>query len=315
MISDKIIYALNSAAVGDLMAAAPVLKFMIGSFHNITDYKVAIFDDFKDLFPFVPKDKFIPLAASYDKSFAVRKLNMDGSGGNIARLTPSRLKLTQYASIGLASRVLPDTLLKYVPLEKVDISKYGIDFSKCAIIITTYRDITRAWKNVEIQKLAKYLDSKGITPVFIGKRGKISIWKTEARSDFEYEGIGIDLTDKTTLKELFSIMDESKVVFGIDSGALHIAFASKASVVAGFTNVHPMYRVPAREALTETVYAKNLDCRFCQSNWNLDFHNFTKCPRGLADPECTNLMLAEYFIEAFEKLEERKRCGVTSIST
>jgi hypothetical protein len=303
MISDKIIYCLNSAAVGDLIAAAPVVKWMINSFHKNQDYKVAIFEDFKDLFPFVPQDKFIPLAASYDGSFAVRQLNMSGVGGNIARLTPSRVKLTQYASIGLASRVLPDSLLGYVPLEEVDVSHYGIDFSNCAIFLTTYRDITRAWKGEEIQKVADYVLSKGITPVFVGKRGAISIWKTLAKTDFEFNGVGVDLIDKTTFKELYSVMNKAKVIFGIDSGPLHIAFSTNTPVVAGFTNVHPMYRVPFRgDARTESVFPKNVDCRFCQSNWNLDFHNFTKCPRKLDEPECTENMKAEYFIEAFEKL-------------
>jgi hypothetical protein len=304
MISDKIIYCLNSAAVGDLMASAPVLKWVIEAFHKNQEYKVAIFDDFKDLFPFVPQDKFIPIAPSYDGSFAVRQLNMSGVGGNIARLTPSRVNLTQYASIGLASRVLPTQMMQYIPLEEVDVSHFGIDFSKCAIFLTTYRDITRAWKGEEIQKVADYVMSKGITPVFVGKRGAISIWKTLAKTDFEFNGTGIDLIDKTTFRELFTIMNKSKVIFGIDSGPLHIAFATKTPVVAGFTNVHPMYRVPFRDgALTESVFPVNLDCRFCQSNWNLDFHNFTKCPRNMESPECTDNMKAEYFIEAFERIE------------
>lgn len=305
MISDPIIYCLNAAAVGDLMAAAPIVKWAIETYHKTAPYKVAMFPDFRDLFPFVPDENIIDVAKSYDKGFAVRCLNSATHiGGNFARLTPSRLKLTQYASIGLTSRVLPDRVTRYVPLKEVDVSHYGIDFSKCAIFLTTYRDITRAWKGSEIQKVADYMNSIGITPVFVGKKGAISIWKTLAVSDFEFNGVGHDLTDKTTFRELFTIMNRAKVVFGIDSGPLHIAFATKTPVVAGFTNVDPFYRVPDRDgALTETVVPKDLICKFCQSNWNLDFHNFTKCPKNQADPDCTNNMKAEYFIEAFKKLD------------
>lgn len=304
MISDPIIYALNSAAVGDLMAAAPVVKWAINTYHKNQDYRVAMFSDFKDLLPFVPQDKIIDLSKSYESRFAVRCLNsIIGVGGNFARLTPSRLKLTEYASIGLTGRVLPSKVLPYVPLEEVDVSHYGIDFSKAAIFITTYRDITRAWKGEEIHKVAEYVASKGLTPVFIGKRGAISIWKTLAKTDFEFKGLGVDLIDKTSFRELYSIMNKSKVIFGVDSGPLHIAFATKTPVVAGFTNVDPFYRVPERNgALTVSVSPKDLVCKFCQSNWNLDFHNYTQCPRKLSEPECTTLLNAEVFIEGFEKI-------------
>ena len=304
MFSDPIIYALNSAAVGDLMAAAPVVKWAINTFHKSAEYKVAMFPDFRDLYHFVPDSNIIELNKSYDSKFAVRCLNsITGVGGNFARLTPSRVKLTQYASIGLTGRVLPDKVVPYVPLEEVDVSHYGVDFSKAAIFITTYRDITRAWSGEEIHKVAEYVTSKGLTPVFIGKRGAISIWKTLARTDFEYKGLGVDLIDKTSFRELFTIMNKAKVIFGVDSGPLHIAFSTKTPVVAGFTNVDPYYRVPDRgEAKTVSVYPKELICRFCQSNWNLDFHNYTKCPRGMSEPECTTLLKGELFIKGFEEL-------------
>lgn len=302
-VSDKIIYCLNGAAVGDLVAAAPVVKFMIDYYHQNADYRVALIEDFREIFWFVPDDKIIPVAEKYDPSFAVRKLNMDGGGGNVARLTPSRLKLTHYACIGLTSRILPDSVLKYVPLPEVDVSKFNVDFSKAAIFITTYRDITRAWKGSEIIKVAKYVEEQGLIPVFIGKTGKFSIWKTLAVSDFEDPGFGVDLRNQTTLSELTTIMGKSKVVFGMDSGPLHLAFTTNVPVVAGFTNVEPTLRIPVRDsgALTSVVAPQSI-CRFCQSNMNLDFWNFTKCPRGQQLPECTQQMTGEEFIEAFKRL-------------
>lgn len=304
MFSDKIVYSLNGAAVGDLVAAAPALKWVIDNFHKKTDYKVAIFPDFKDLFPFVPEENFVPIQESYDPHYAVRRLNMmGGAGPNVARLTPSRLKLTHYACIGLLSRILPDEDLKYVPLKEVDVSKYGVDFSNCAVFITTYRDITRAWKGEEIVKVAEYVQSKGLTPVFVGKKGAISIWKTLAVSDFEYPGFGIDLVDKTTILEMATIMKKAKVVFGMDSGPLHVAFTTDTPIVGGFTNVDPSLRIPLRNQGVKTAsVTPNLICQFCQSNWNLDFWNFTKCPRGMAEPECTSKMKADLFIKAFDSL-------------
>jgi hypothetical protein len=303
ILSDNNIYALNGAAVGDLIAAAPSIKYAIDHYHERSNYRVALLPDFRDIFHFVPTSKIIPTAEKYDGKYAVRKLNMDGPGGNITRLTPSRLKLTEYASIGLLGRILPPEDLKYIPLQPVDVSHFGIDFSKCAIFITTYRDITRAWSGADIIETAKYVHSQGITPVFVGKKGAISIWKTLAVTDFEYPGFGHDLIDKTTFRELFTIMSQSKVVFGMDSGPLHLAFATDTPVVAGFTNIRPELRIPFRNPGVQTEAAVTpVSCQFCQSDWNLDFHNFQDCPKAMKKPKCTTSMKAEIFIEAFNKL-------------
>lgn len=301
--SDKVIYCLNSAAVGDLIAAAPAVKWAIETMHQTTDYRVALLPEFRDLFSFVPDDKIIPVQEKYDGSFAVRKLNMDGGGGNVCRLTPSRFKLTHYASIGLLGRILPDVDLKYVPLPEVDVSHFNIDFSKAVVFITTYRDITRSWKGEEIIKTAEYVHSKGFIPVFIGKTGAISIWKTLAVSDFEYPGFGVDLMNKTSFLEMATVMKKSRAVFGMDSGPIHVAFTTDTPVVCGFTNVSPDLRVPLRNPGVETIsVTPSLPCKFCQSDWQLDFWAFTKCPRGQAEPDCTKQMKSEVFIRAFDKL-------------
>lgn len=303
MHADNNIYALNGAAVGDLMAAAPVVKYAIDHYHPKGNYQVAMLPDFADIFHFVPKSKIIETATEYDKAYAVRKLNMDGPGGNVTRLTPSRLKLTHYSSIGLLGRILSDEDMKYVPLKTVDVSHYGIDFSKCAIILTTYRDITRAWKGADIIDTAKYLYDKGITPVFVGRKGAISIWKTLAVSDFEYPGFGHDLVDKTTFRELYTIMDQAQMVIGLDSGPLHMAFATDTPVIAGFTNVRPELRIPLRNEGVQTISViTTVRCKFCQSDWNLDFHDFSKCPKGMKTPKCTTSMTVDLFIEAIDKI-------------
>lgn len=299
--SDKVVYCLNGAAVGDLVAAAPALKWAIETMHQTTDYRVAILPDFKDIFHFVPDDKIIPLQDSYDPTFAVRKLNMDGGGGNITRLTPSRFKLTHYASIGLLGRILPDENLRYVPFPEVDVSHFNIDFSKAVVFITTYRDINRAWRGEEIIKTAEYVHSKGFTPVFVGKTGAISIWKTLAVSDFEYPGFGIDLMNKTSLLEMATVMAKSRAVFGMDSGGIHVAFSTNTPVVCGFTTVSSDLRVPLRNAQTISVIP-SLSCKFCQSDWQLDFWNFNKCPRGQVEPDCVKQMKSTVFIRAFDQL-------------
>lgn len=303
MIGDKTIYCLNSAAVGDLIASVPSIKYAIDNFHKKSEYFVGIHEHFKPLFPFVPENRFLEVKVDYDKTFAVRHLNMLGVGGMNCKLTPSRLKLTEYASIGLLGRVLPDYQTKYIPLPKVDISHFGVDFSKAVIIITTFRDKQRSILETELVKIAEYVQSKGLIPVYVGKTGAISIWKKHlAQTDFVYPGFGVDLMNKTSLLELASIMGQSKAVVGMDSGPIHLAFTTDVPVVCGFTTVAPELRIPYRGLAKTEAVVPGITCSFCESNWALNTWNFNNCPRKMELAECVTKMSADKFINALNKL-------------
>jgi hypothetical protein len=313
MFSDKTVYCLNSAAVGDLIASAPALKFVIDSYHTNgkfkSDYKVGIYPDFKCLFPFVPDENFADVGVNYPENFAVKYLNaikVDNKNNGLhpltCRMTPSRLKLTHYACINLLGRILPDFDLKYVPLPKVDISRYNVDFTKAVIIVTTYRDKQRSILPEEILKISEYVAAKGLTPVYVGKRGGISIWKTLAKCDFEYPGYGVDLRDDTSLLELASIMSVSKAVVGMDSGPLHLAFTTSVPVVCGFTTVAPEMRIPYRGLSKTYAVVPEIFCNFCESHWMLSLWDFNKCPRQMELAECITKMTAKKFIFGLEQL-------------
>jgi len=303
MFANKTIYCLNSAAVGDLIAAAPILKHAIETYHQQTDYKVGIYPDFKDLFPFVPEEKFTEISGSYDKEYSVRYLNIPAPGGNLCKLTPSRLKLTHYACIGLMAKILSDAELQYVPLKPVDISKYGVDFNKAVVIITTYRDKQRTILPTEIKKIAEYVYAKGLIPVYVGKTGSISIWKNNlAMTDFEYPGFGVDLRDKTSFRELATIISKSRAVVGMDGGPIHIAWTTQTPVVCGFTTIKPELRIPYRGLAQTIPVVPNIVCNFCESDWNLNFWDFSNCPRKMEVAECVSKMSAFKFISALERL-------------
>ena len=303
MFANKTVYCLNSAAVGDLIASAPILKHAIENYHKTTDYRVGIYPDFKDFFPFVPEDKFVEILPRYEKEYSVRHLNMPGIGGNNCKLTPSRMKLTNYAAIGLMAKIPSDFELQYVPLVPTDVSRYNVDFSKSVVIITTYRDKQRTILPEELKKISEYVYSKGLTPVYVGKRGAISIWKSSlAMSDFEYPGFGVDLRDDTSFRELATIMSQSRCVIGMDGGPIHIAFTTQTPVICGFTTIQPDLRIPYRGTAPTIPIVPNILCNFCESDWNLNFWNFAECPRKMEVAECVTKMTAGKFILAMEQL-------------
>lgn len=303
MLANKTAYILNSAAVGDLIAAAPTVRYAITNFHAHADYKIGIFPEFLDIFHFVPKDKIINPKDEIPKDFVIRYLNPVGPKSNIARLTGSRLKLTQYASINLLGRILSDDQTRFIPLLPVDTSRFGVDFSKAVLILTTYRDKQRTILPAELLKIAEYVAAKGLIPVYIGKRGAISIWKNHlANSDFEYPGFGVDLRDQTSLIELASIMDQSKAIVGMDSGPINLAFTTKIPVVCGFTTVDGSYRVPYRGLAKTHIVSPGINCQSCESNWSLDAWDFNKCPRLMDLAECVTKMTSDKFIAGLESL-------------
>lgn len=311
--SDKICYQLNSGAVGDLTAASAVLKWAVDNFHNPRniDYRVAVHEEFRCLFPQIPEEKMCSIQESFaleKEKVAFRRLNMDRAAvtKNVAILTPSRFHLVQYASIGLLARVLKLEDAPYVPLKQVPVDHFEIDFDKAVIFVTTYRDITRHWPAAEITKTAEAVKDMGLVPVFVGKTGAIANWTQNlAKTQWEYPGFGVDLTNKTTILEMASVMAKSRAVVGMDSGPIHVAMTTNTPVVAGFTNVNPDARIPHRKAQTVPVVANEIVCRFCQSDWNLDFWNFQNCPRGLEKPECSEMMKAEKFIEGIKLVTGR----------
>jgi ADP-heptose:LPS heptosyltransferase len=303
MFADKTIYCLNTAAIGDLIASAPSIKYAIENFHSKADYRVAVYPEFLDFFHFVPADKIIKPSDEFPAGFAIRYLNPVGPKSNVCKLTPARLKLTEFASIQMLGRVLTDYESRFVPLIPADVSKFNIDFSKAVLIVTTYRDRQRTILPSELVKIAEYVQSKGLTPVYIGRRGGISIWKDyPAISDFEYPGFGIDLRDQTTLRELASLMGQSRAVIGMDSGPVNLAFTTQVPIVCGFTTVSGIYRIPYRGIAKTHAVSPDIACQFCESNWSLDFWNFNKCPRKMDLAECVTKMTSDKFIAGLHAL-------------
>ena len=304
-LSDPTCYSLNGKALGDIIAAAPIVKYAIETFHQHTPYKVVAHAPFRDLLSFVPDENFLPLKGDwkFDQPYVIYCLNDLGKKGPFARLTPSRINLSQYAAINLLCRNLPKEATYYIPLKPVDVRRYGIDFSKAVIFAVSYRDETRSWPNAELLKTAEYVASQNYIPVFVGKTSENDVdWKSiTVQSPVVAPMYAIDLRDKTSILELASIMAQAKAVVGIDSGSIHLAGTTKTPIVCGYTTVRPEYRIPPRkEGKTYAIIADDLDCNFCQSEWNISHWDFNKCKLGHAD--CIKRMTADRFIKCLQKI-------------
>lgn len=305
MTLDPFAMVLNSFAMGDVIAAAPVVKYMIDNFYTTPDsYRVVAKQAFRPFFPFVPDSNFhdyddkVARNWNIPDNFSIGAVNKK-KDSRLVRNTPKSIHLSQYASLTFADRLIPLDQLNYVPINYVDVSHFGVDFTKAVILITSYRDLTRSWKPQEILKVAEWVKSVGLIPVFVGKTDmdlqleKTSlIPKTSLPDDVsEY---GVDLRNKTSIVELTSIMNLSQAVCGIDSGPIHMAGTTSVPIICGYTSVAAEYRVPTRVNGKTYTITPNIECIGCESRWRSNFWNYENC--YLQHIDCINHFTADKYI-------------------
>ncbi len=154
-----------------------------------------------------------------------------------------------------------------------------------------------------VNEVSRWMLSRGLKPVFLGKSDMSKDHKAEAAPGIDWS-LGINLADQTSLLESASIMARASVVIGLDSGMLHLACCTSAPVVFALTTMDPSLRVPPRKPNYKTavvVPTEKLPCRFCQTTMKfLIGHDFKKCL--YEDNLCTTLITGRALIEAAESL-------------
>jgi hypothetical protein len=146
----------------------------------------------------------------------------------------------------------------------------------------------------ELNPIIEYVVSKGLTPVFLGKKdllmdGKVS---TNFAKDISYE-LGIDMRDQTDIKQAACIMQHARATVGLDCGLLHLAALMKDSrIVFGYNITTVEHREPRRnhgETVNVFITEDELKCIACQSKLkHIAKHKFNECLYG--DTKCIDLL-------------------------
>lgn len=123
-----------------------------------------------------------------------------------------------------------------------------------------------------------YTLSKGITPVFLGKRDLSIRYMANFQGDLSK---GIDLRERTTLLEATQLMRGAKFIIGLDNGLLHMAGTTKCPIIFGHNIALAERRaIRRREGLTVdvTVSEDELACIGCQDKIRFARnHSFKEC--------------------------------------
>lgn len=135
-------------------------------------------------------------------------------------------------------------------------------------------------------ELVQYTISKGVTPVFIGKRELSEQY--EAKFSHYNLNVGIDLRERTNLIEVTQIMRKARFIIGLDNGLLHMAGTTDVPTIFGHNVAHVHHReLRRREGMTIdiTLPESELGCIGCQSKIRfISKHDFRECIFKKYDP-------------------------------
>ncbi len=222
--------------------------------------------------------------------------------------SPMKMHGVDYAFLKLLDEVPPTRDYLQIRPYEIDIKSFALP-SKYVVLTTGFTAAVREWPAIEINKTAKYLIGRNITPVFLGQKntntGTTHTIQGEFKAGVNYS-VGLDLIDKTSLLQAAAIMHKAEAVLGVDNGLLHLAGCTQTPIVGGFTTVNPELRMPARKGILGYAYYAvvpdtALKCQFCQVKTNFLYgHDYKNCV--YKDNLCTTQMTADKFIKHLENI-------------
>jgi heptosyltransferase-1 len=135
---------------------------------------------------------------------------------------------------------------------------------------------SKCWPAGHFAQLANELNQAGIIPVIIGGPGDAPL----AAQIIAKAPKAINLTGKTTLKELAYIIKNANFFVGGDTGPMHLAVAVQTTVIALFGPTDPKRNGPYGQG--HIVLTVQDDCRKC---WKRQCPDGKQCMAGIAVSE------------------------------
>jgi len=302
----------TTGALGDTCATLPTLKILAGRGHL---EKLFVDDRYLDLyrlfFPaeilvrlaeasvFIPKEDITPdIPASHidpltgGATLFNYPVNPNYSLVKSLRSWPSsvHMPLVDNFSIAICDAILRGAQRDY---PRADPAKLPTNpLSGMGYVVIAYGATTEHRRMLPevLAGLVDHFNSKGIEVVLLGRRDHLLVCSNTITSptfDAIPPGV-VDLIDQTTLLEALAIMQDARMVIGLDNGLLHLAALTDVPIVGGYTTVDPFYRVPQRHGVQGwnfTVIEPDSECRYCQTETFCTYRlPFLKCQ--IATKEC-----------------------------
>lgn len=298
--------AFNFGGLGDDICRLPALKFLLreNPHARVTlacaDYLVPIINHF-----FKPGE--LEEVISF-KKMTPELMKRTWIQTKTEFFTPMRTHLVLHAFSYICDRVdIPIEDQNYLQFrtEEIDVSKFTLPPS-FVVLTPGFTAPVRSLPAKTWNEIADYLNSRGVTPVYLGAREVVRggpAEKIEGKFDEQIDYTkGLDLRDQTSLLEAARIMSESLAVVGLDNGLLHVAGGTDVPIIAAYTNASPDHRLPIRENhLGWNCYPITPPgCHACQStvSTTLMQHDFRECV--WPELKCGEKLTSDLFIKELE---------------
>lgn len=284
---EHINFLLNDGGIGDQIARLPVFLYIFKYFPHVIQH-IWVPDYAFDLYRnILPRDKSL-LVKPYSRG--EKEYNQGYPGKRTATLEHTNMgsHLTDHAFHVLADKTVENQYKNYpsLKLDTIDITSFSLP-KKYVVITTGYTAAVREMLPEVINALSDYVLARDYIPVYLGSKaapvgGNVKEIIGNFREEVDYRK-GIDLINATTLLQAGKIIARAQCIVGLDNGLIHLAGCTSTPIVAGYTTVAPLVRMPYRNDVLgyncfPVVPDSILPCRFCQSNWEWVFdHDFRKC--------------------------------------
>lgn len=283
----------KTAAMGDMICFLPAIEFIAEHYNHIQGHLV------------IPQ-YFMEIATNVLRKYPHWKFYTDiperfmqGEGKPMKQqlefpINPTSTHMLDLGFDYFVHTPIPDEFNRYpvLNLDGVEPPVLPYDYAVMTPVIEAQ---TRRMPADVFNGICDHLNKWGIRPVFLGKTGMA---ERNGTVDPKYDLTkGYDLINKTTLLEAAKIIQQSKMILGIDNGLLHLAAMTDATILYGFTIAGPTTRrIRRRNGWTIEMYGdkKQLPCMFCQE-WMRGFfdHHFTHCIYLETVPACVRALNLE----------------------
>lgn len=278
----KVNFLLDHGGLGDQIARLPAIKY-IKDRHPHVEPIVWIPDYFiplaRNVLPEIDFRPFSEGATDYDEKLPCRSTG--------ARwFTNLKTSMVDHAFALLANEIPSIEYKNYLKVNTNSISIAKWNLPKKYIVVTCgFTAPIREFLPEYINEITQYIRTQtDYQIVFLGKETietgiKDDIIKGTFKTEINFSK-GINLVNKTSLLEAAKIMNNSKLVLGLDNGLLHLAAMTDIQILGGFTSVDPIHRLPIRNNIFGKDYhlvvpSDSEPEKFCQSRWDFCFeHDF-----------------------------------------
>jgi ADP-heptose:LPS heptosyltransferase len=242
---------------------------------------------------------FEEMKTEYDNSKPVVAFHNNFHTTLRTHLVTRQFNIMNDADVGLQHKNYPK-----LKVEGIDISEFNLP-DRYVVLTPGYTAPVRKLPAKVWEQIADWTSKNKCPAVWLGAKSDTVTGSSKPETSFdEIRAIDFDLRDKTTLLQAAAIIDKARAIVGVDNGLIHLAGCTNTKIVAGYTSVDPMTRLPIRNSkLGDGVFvvepSKYLDCRYVQSQSHFNYQaDFRQCLCGTN--ACVESLTAEKFIEQLE---------------